>query len=144
MVFSPPSDNFWTFFRHFSDIFPTFFRHFVDIPFSGLSNDLPVTKLGLVGRACKNPRLLTYNGLRSQKGPTKPKSRTSSTKTISEQFEGAIGSLPCKTRVLRQIAPKSSPERSGKSLSHSFIVVPFLSPTVFSNKCRYPLFAYPV
>ena len=32
-----------TIFGHFSDNFWTFFRHFVDIPFSGLSNDLPVT-----------------------------------------------------------------------------------------------------
>ena len=30
---------------------------------------------------------------------------------------------------MRQIAPESSPERSANSLSHSFFVVPFLSPT---------------
>ena len=39
----------WTIFGHFLDIFRTFFRHFSDIlstfPFSGLSNDLPVTNL---------------------------------------------------------------------------------------------------
>ena len=35
---------------------------------------------------------------------------------------------PNKTRVLRQIAPESSPERSAKSLSHNFFVVRFLSP----------------
>ena len=34
--------------------------------------------------------------------------------------------LPKKTRVLRQIAPESSPESSAKSLSHTFFV-PFLS-----------------
>ena len=59
---------------------------------------------------------------------TKPKNRTNSTKEFSEQFEGFIGSLPNKTRVLRQITPESSPERSANSLSHSFFVVPFLSP----------------
>ena len=49
IVSSVPPDNFWTFFGHFFDIFRTFFRHFSDIlstfPFSGLSNDLPVTTL---------------------------------------------------------------------------------------------------
>ena len=34
------------------------------------------------------------------------------------------GSLPNKTRVLRQIAPESSPKRSATSLSHSFFVAP--------------------
>ena len=53
---------------------------------------------------------------------------TKSTKDLSEQFEAGIGSLPNKTRVLRQIAPESSPERSTKSLSHSFFVVPCLCP----------------
>ena len=41
---------------------------------------------------------------------------------------GVTGSLPSKTRVLRKIAPQSSPERSAKSLSRSFVVVTFLSP----------------
>ena len=36
--------------------------------------------------------------------------------------------MPSKTRVLKQIAPESSPERSAKSLSCSFFVVPFLFP----------------
>ena len=67
---------------------------------------------------------MTY--FRSQRGPTKPNNRTNSTKEFSEQFEGVIGSLPRKTRVLRQIAP----ERSAKSLSRSFFVVPFLSPNI--------------
>ena len=40
--------NFWTIVGHFSDNFSTFFGHFVDIPFSGLSNDLPVTNLGAI------------------------------------------------------------------------------------------------
>ena len=38
-------------------------------------------------------------------------------------IRGGYRSLSSKTRVLRQIAPESSPERSGKSLSHSFFVV---------------------
>ena len=41
------------------------------------------------------------------------------------------GTLPNKTRVSRQIAPECSLERSAKSLSHSFFVVPFLSPIFF-------------
>ena len=68
---------------------------------------------------------------RSQKGLTKPKIRTNSTKEFSEQFKGVSVSLPYKARVLRQIAPESSPERSAKSLRHSFFVVPFLSPNSF-------------
>ena len=36
-----------------------------------------------------------------------------------------------KTRVLRQIAPESSPERLAKSLSHSFFVAPCLSPNAW-------------
>ena len=40
IVFSVPPDIFWTFFGHFLDIFRTFLSTF---PFSGLSNDLPVT-----------------------------------------------------------------------------------------------------
>ena len=46
------------------------------------------------------------------KNPPKPKKRTNSTKEFSEQFEGFTGSLHSKTRLLRQIAPESSPERS--------------------------------
>ena len=65
--------------------------------------------------------------VKSQKGRTKPKNCMNSTKEYSEQFEGVTVSLPSKTRVLRQIAPESSPERSAKSLWHSFFVVPFLS-----------------
>ena len=53
--------------------------------------------------------------IRSQKGLTKPKNRTNSTKAFSEQFEGVIRSLPNNTRVVRQIAPESSPERLAKS-----------------------------
>ena len=37
-------------------------------------------------------------------------------------------SLPSQAWVVRQIAPESSSERSAKSLSRSFFVVPFLSP----------------
>ena len=48
---------------------------------------------------------------------------------FSEQFEGVTGSLPSQTSVLRPIAPESSSEHSAKCLSHSFSVVPFLSPS---------------
>ena len=47
---------------------------------------------------------------------------------LSEKFESVVGSLPSKARGLRQITPESSPEHSTKSLSHSFLVVTFLSP----------------
>ena len=45
IVFPAPPDNFWTFFGQFFGIFRTFCRHSL---LSGLSNDLPVTKLGTV------------------------------------------------------------------------------------------------
>ena len=48
----------------------------------------------------------------------------------ASQLEGVTRPLPSKPRILRQIAPESSPELSAKSLSHSFFVVPFLSPIV--------------
>ena len=54
-------------------------------------------------------------------------------RTAPKNFLNNLRALPViihKTRVLRQIAPESSPERSAKSLSHSFFVVPFLSPKV--------------
>ena len=76
----------------------------------------------------KYPLPLTIN--QEPKRTHKPKNRTNSTKEFSEQFEGAIGSIPSQTRVLRQIAPESSPERSAKSLSHSFFVVPCLPLTI--------------
>ena len=47
---------------------------------------------------------------------------------IFRTIRGGYRSLSSKTRVVRQIAPESSPERSAKSLSHSFFVVPCLSP----------------
>ena len=50
-VFSAFSDNFRTFFRHFSDILSTF-------PFSGLSNDLPVTILEVNSRG--NERIFNF------------------------------------------------------------------------------------
>ena len=61
----------------------------------------------------------------------KAKKRTNSTKDFLNN-SGVTGSTPSKARVLRQIAPESSPECSAKSLSHSFFVVPFLSPPVCS------------
>ena len=47
------------------------------------------------------------------------------TKEFPEQFEGNI---PNKTKVLRQIAPESSPESSVPSLSQKFFGVPFSVP----------------
>ena len=60
-----------------------------------------------------------------EKGLTKPKNRTNSTKEFSKQFEGATRSLPSKTRGLRQITPESSPEQLANSLSQNFFVIPF-------------------
>ena len=60
-------------------------------------------------------------GIWLKKGLTKRKHRANNTKEFPEQFEGITGSLPSKTSALRQIAPESSPERSAKSLSHSFL-----------------------
>ena len=62
-----------------------------------------------------------------KKDPQNQQNRTNNAKEFSEQFEGATGPLPIKTRVLRQIAPESSPESSAKSLSQKFFGVPFLS-----------------
>ena len=56
--------------------------------------------------------------IRSQEGLTKPQNRTNNTNKFSEQFEGATGWLPSKTRVLRQIAPDSSPEQGFWGKSH--------------------------
>ena len=68
------------------------------------------------------------------KSPHAPK-RTHKAKKLHEQHQrtfwtirGGYRSFSSKTWVLRQIAPESSPERLAKSLSHSFFVVPFLSP----------------
>ena len=61
---------------------------------------------------------------RSQKGPTKPKNHTNSTKEFSEQFEGNTGHYPAK----QGFRPESSRECSAKSLSHSFFAVPFVCP----------------
>ena len=47
--------------------------------------------------------------------------------TIPKNFLNNSRALPNKTRVLRQIAPESSPESSAKSLSQKFFGVPFLS-----------------
>ena len=58
----------------------------------------------------------------------KAKIRANSTKEFSLSIRGGYRSSSSKIRALRQIAPESLPERSAKSLSHSFFVVPFLSP----------------
>ena len=77
--------------------------------------------------------------LQEPKRTHKAKNRANSTKEFAEQFDGVTGSLPSKTRVLRQIAPESSPERSAKSLSRSFFVVPLLSPSYDDTPRRYGL-----
>ena len=59
--------------------------------------------------------------MRSQKGVTKPKIARAAPKNFWTIWGDS-------RVVLRQIAPESSPEHSAKSLSHSFFVVPFLSP----------------
>ena len=74
-----------------------------------------------------------FSGAKSLNGLTKPKNRTKSTKELSEQFEGVTGHYPVKQGVFGRIAPESSPKRSAKSLSHSFFVVPFLSPIFVST-----------
>ena len=73
--------------------------------------------------------------------------RTHKTKKSHEQrqrifwtIRGGYRPLPSKTRVLRQIAPESSPERSAKSLSHSFFVAPFLSPIQVSGNVNQLVF----
>ena len=48
-------------------------------------------------------------------------------RTAPKNFLNNSRALPSKTRVLRQITPESSPERSAKSLSQKFFGVPFLS-----------------
>ena len=76
---------------------------------------------------------IDWNRLKSAKASKsqQPK-RTHKTKKSHEHQRvfwtprGGYQSLPSKTRVLKQIAPESSPERSAKFLSHSFFVVPFL------------------
>ena len=79
-------------------------------------------------------RIVRFKSLRTDGYSQEPK-RTHKAKNSHEQhqrifwtFLGGYRSLPNKTRVLRQITPESSPERSAKSLSHSFFVVLFLSP----------------
>ena len=61
--------------------------------------------------------------------------RTHKAKNSREQHQrifwtirGGYRSLSSKTRVLRQITPASSPERSAKSLSHSFFCGAFSAP----------------
>ena len=68
---------------------------------------------------------------RAREGPTKPNNRANNTKEFPEQFEG----ISQKSKGLRQIAPESSPERSAKSLSRDFFVVPFLSLTIVNHAC---------
>ena len=58
----------------------------------------------------------------------KPKNHTNSTNDFSAHFEGVTSHFPVKQGLLRQIAPESALGYSATSLSHSFIVVPFLSP----------------
>ena len=48
-------------------------------------------------------------------------------RTAPKNFLNNSRALPNKTRVLRQIAPETSPKSSAKSFSHKFFGVPFLS-----------------
>ena len=69
--------------------------------------------------------------LDNQSGAKKDSQSQTTARTAPKNFlnnSRGYRSLPSKTRVLRQITPESSPERSAKSLSHSFFVVPFLPP----------------
>ena len=72
---------------------------------------------------------------RAKKNPKAKESHDQHQITFST-IQGGYRSLPKKTRVLRQIAPESSPESSAKSLSHKFFGVPFLSPTFVRNFWR--------
>ena len=66
--------------------------------------------------------------IRSQKGLThKAKETHEQHQRVFWAIQGDYRVISSKTRVLRQFASESSPERSAKSLSHSFLVVPFLS-----------------
>ena len=81
-----------------------------------------------------------FSGIGRENPPLWRVLHENSTKEFPEQFEGAIGSIPSKTRVSRQIAPESSPERSAKTLAHSFFVGPFLSPIfLFGETLKGPL-----
>ena len=73
--------------------------------------------------------------IRSQKGPTKPKKSHEQHQRIFWTIRGGYRSLPSRTRVLRQIAPESSPERSAKSLSHSFFCGAFSVPKFRRHFC---------
>ena len=67
----------------------------------------------------RNSIPLVFEG---QKRTPKPKNRTNGPKN----FLNNSRALPNKTRVLRRIAPESSPESSARSLSQKFFGVPFL------------------
>ena len=89
----------------------------------------------LVGQSlCSFPT--TYapaeTSIRGQKRRTKPKIRANSTKEFSEQFEGVVGHYPVKQGFEANRTRKFT-QTFGKSLSHSFFVVPFLSPKVFEG-----------
>ena len=64
----------------------------------------------------------------AKKDPQSQKIARTAPKNFLNNLRWGYRSLPSKTMVLRQIAPESSPERSAKSLSHSFFVVPFSVP----------------
>ena len=65
----------------------------------------------------------TVRPVSSQKGPTKPKNRTSSTKEFSEQFEGVTGHCPVNTGF------EANHPNVRQNLWHTVSFgVPFLSP----------------
>ena len=83
-------------------------------------------KRALPRKSCKQPGL-KQPGLGTPKNQ-EPK-RTNIARTAPKKFLNNWRGLPGHYPVNkgRQIAPESSPERSAKALSHSFLVVPFLS-----------------
>ena len=81
-------------------------------------------------RSCQKEACLKSG---AKKDPQSQKIARTAPKNFLNNSRG-YWSLPSKTRVLRQITPESSPERSAKSLSHSFFVVPFLSPMQYLSQ----------
>ena len=83
---------------------------------------------------CKNPLLKVSDMFRSQKGVTKPKNRTNSTKDLSflSNSRGLAGYYPenkgFEASRTRKFTRKFT-RTFGKILSHSFFAVPFLLPT---------------
>ena len=82
---------------------------FRDFFFAILGPEGPETPVN--GRSGRNAMTKGHNH-QEPKRTHKAKDRTNSTRGFSDQFEWVTGSFPSKTRVLRRIAPESSPECS--------------------------------